>query len=80
MKSHTMELPRLIVVGEKNIVNFGVFLKKLDGSKKASLVTGGHVRKIIQDKIERSLQKSKIKVGIWQEKMRLVLLQLSNKK
>ena len=61
MQSHTMELPRLIVVGERNIVDFGSFLKKLDDSKKISIVTGNHVKKIIQTKIEVSLQKSKIK-------------------
>ena len=56
-----MELPRLIVVGEKNVISFGEFLKKLDGSKKVSLITGTHVKKIIQKKIEDSLKKSKIK-------------------
>lgn len=60
MKSHTMELPRLIVVGDKNMVDFGVFLKKLDDSKRVSLITGNHVKKIIQKKIIESLQRSKI--------------------
>ena len=61
MKAHTMELPRLIVVGEKNIADFGIFLKKLDDSKLVSLVTGNHVKKVIQHKIEQSLERSKIK-------------------
>ncbi len=61
MKSHTMELPRLIVIGEKNVSGFGEFLKKLDGSRRVSLVTGVHVKKIIQKKIEESLKKSKIR-------------------
>ena len=60
IKSHTMELPRLIVIGEKNMADFGSFLKKLDDSRRVSLVTGNHVKKIIQKKIEQSLQKSKI--------------------
>ncbi len=61
MKSHTMELPRLIVIGDKSLIDFGTFLKKLDNSKRISLVTGGHVKKIVQKKIESSLQRSKIK-------------------
>lgn len=61
MKSHTMELPRLIVVGEGNVAGFGGFLKKLNGSGRVSLVTGSHVKKIIQQKIERSLSRSGIK-------------------
>ena len=56
-----MELPRLIVIGEKNIGNIGSFLKSLDNPKKVSLISGSHVRKIVQKKIESSLKKSKIK-------------------
>ena len=56
-----MELPRLIVVGEKNIGDIGSFLKSLDNPKKVSLISGIHVRKIIQKRIENSLKKSKIK-------------------
>ncbi len=36
MSSHTMELPRKIVVGEKNIANIGNFLKSLNDTKKVS--------------------------------------------
>ena len=61
MSSHTMELPRLIVIGEKNIDNIGNFLKSLNRPKKVSLISGINVRKIIQRKIERSLKNSKIK-------------------
>ena len=64
MPSHTMELPRLIVIGEKNIADIGNFLKSLDNPNKVSLISGINVRKIIQKKIESSLKKSKIK-WIW---------------
>ena len=59
-----MELPRLIVIGEKNIGEFGSFLKALDHPKKVSLISGIHVKKFLQKKIERSLSKSKIRY-IW---------------
>jgi len=38
MPSHVMELPRQIVVGEKNIGNIGSFLVGLSKPKKVSLV------------------------------------------
>lgn len=60
MQSHTMELPRLIVVGEKNIGELGEFLYTLNKPKKASLITGIHVKKILKDKIEKSLKAKKI--------------------
>lgn len=60
MKSHTMELPRLIVIGDKNVGDFGTFLKRLDGSRRISLITGNNVKKIIIKKIEASLQRSNI--------------------
>lgn len=59
-----MELPRLIVVGEKNINELGKFLQALDNPKKVSLISGIHVRKFIQKKIERSLVLSKIQF-VW---------------
>ena len=61
MSSHTMELPRQIVVGEKNISNIGNFLRSLTETTKASLVSGSNVKKIVQKKIEASLIASKIK-------------------
>lgn len=64
MPSHTMELPRLIVIGEKNIGKIGDFLISLEKPKKVSLVTGKHVKKILQKKIEKSLSVSKIKF-VW---------------
>jgi len=64
MPSHIMELPRLIVIGEKNIGKIGDFLISLEKPKKVSLVTGEHVKKILQKKIEKSLRVSKIKF-VW---------------
>ena len=61
MRSHMMELPRLIVIGNKNIIDFGSFLKKLDNIKQVSLITGSHVKKKIQKEIECTLESSKIK-------------------
>jgi len=61
MPSHTMELPRQIVVGEKNIDGVGSFLNSLKKTKKISLVSGSNVKKIVQKKIEASLTASKIK-------------------
>jgi len=64
MPSHTMELPRMIVVGEKNLGDIGNFLHVLNKPKKVSLVSGKNVKRIIQKKIERSLTSSKIKY-VW---------------
>ena len=64
MPSHTMELPRQIVVGEKNIGDLGSFLNSLEKTKRISMVSGGNVKKIVQKKIEASLTASKIK-GSW---------------
>ena len=64
MRSHKMELPRLIVVGEKNINDIGSFLKSLKNIKKVSLVSGNNVKKIVQNKIESSLSASKIQM-VW---------------
>lgn len=60
MQSHTMELPRLIVIGENNIIDFGKFLGSLDGPRSVSLISGIHVKRILQTKIEKSLNGSKI--------------------
>jgi len=56
-----MELPRRIVVGEKNIDGIGKFLKSLKNTKEVSIISGNHVKKIVQKKINRSLSASKIK-------------------
>jgi glycerol-1-phosphate dehydrogenase [NAD(P)+] len=60
MPSHIMELPRKIVVGEKNIDDMGKFLKSLKNSKRISIISGSNVKKIVQKKIIRSLRASKI--------------------
>ena len=64
MQSHTMELPRLIVVGEKNINEFGEFLFSLNKPKKVSLISGVNVKKILKQKIEKSLKEKRIRF-IW---------------
>ena len=64
MSSHVMELPRQIVIGEKNIGNIGKFIADLANPKKVSLVSGDHVRKITYEKVVKSLTKNKIK-NVW---------------
>ncbi len=59
-----MELPRLIVIGERKINEFGSFLNSLDHPKKISIISGPDVKKLIQKKIERSLNSSKIRF-VW---------------
>lgn len=59
-----MELPRQIVIGEKNISDVGKFIADLANPRKVSLVSGEQVRKIVQTKIVKSLLKSKIK-NVW---------------
>lgn len=64
MQSHTMELPRLIEIGEKNIGDFGRFVNSLNKPKRVSLISGTNVKKIIKKKIEDSLKYNKIKF-VW---------------
>jgi len=64
MKSHTMELPRLIEIGEKNIGSFGEFLNSLNRPKKVSLISGTNVQKVLKTKIEKSLKIKKIQF-VW---------------
>ena len=59
-----MELPRKIVVGEKNIANIGNFLKSLKNTKKVSLISGSNVKKIVQKKIQKHFGLAKIE-NIW---------------
>lgn len=59
-----MELPRLIVIGNKNLGNIGQFLHSLNEPKKVSVISGRHVKKIIQDKFQKSLLKAGIK-NVW---------------
>jgi len=62
--AHTMELPRLIVVGEKNIGDLGKFLNSLTKPKKVSLISGVNVRKKVQKKIDSALKSKKIRF-VW---------------
>ena len=64
MQSHTMELPRLIEIGEKNIGDFGKFLKSLNKPKKVSLICGINVQKVLKIKVEKSLKIKKIQF-VW---------------
>ena len=64
MQSHTMELPRLIEIGEKNIGDFGKFLISLNKPKRVSLISGTNVQRVLQKKIEKSLKSKKIQF-IW---------------
>ena len=64
MHSHTMELPRLIKIGEKNIGDFGTFLNLLNKPKKVSLISGVNVQKVLKKKIGKSLKLKKIKF-VW---------------
>ena len=50
--SHTMELPRLIVVGNNNLSQIGKFLKTLSNPKKVCLISGKNVKSIQGKKIE----------------------------
>lgn len=59
-----MELPRLIVIGNKNLGNIGKFLHSLNEPKKVSVISGRHVKKIIQNKFQKSLLKAGIK-SVW---------------
>ena len=64
MSSHIMELPRQIVIGEKNIGDIGKFISDLANPKKVSLISGDQVRKITYEKVVKSLTNSKIK-NVW---------------
>ena len=64
MQSHTMELPRLIEIGEKNIGDFGKFLNSLNRPKKVSLICGTNVQKVLKIKVEKSLKIKKIQY-VW---------------
>ena len=52
--SHTMELPRQIVVGENNIQQVGKFLRGLSNPKKVSIISGKNVKKIFGHDIDSS--------------------------
>ena len=62
--SHTMEFPRQIVVGEKNIGQVGKFLRSLSNPKKVSIISGKNVKKIIGKEIDQSLKSAGI-LTVW---------------
>ncbi len=53
--SHTMEFPRLVVIGEGNIGQIGGFFRSLSGPGRVSLISGAHVRGVAGAAIEDSL-------------------------
>lgn len=59
-----MELPRLIVIGNKNFGDIGKFLHSLNEPKKISVISGRHVKKIVQNKFQKSLLGAGIK-SVW---------------
>jgi glycerol-1-phosphate dehydrogenase [NAD(P)+] len=59
-----MELPRQIVVGEKNIGEVGKFLRSLSNAKKVSIISGKNVKKIIGKEIDQSLKSAGI-LTVW---------------
>ena len=60
VKSHTMELPRLIEIGEKNLDGFGNFLGSLGRIGTVSMISGANVQNILRSRIERSLESNEI--------------------
>lgn len=62
--SHTMELPRLIVIGEKNLAQIGQFLRTLAEPKKVSVIAGSHVQRIVKKEFQQSLSSLKIH-SVW---------------
>ncbi|MEE8181535.1 MAG: sn-glycerol-1-phosphate dehydrogenase [Nitrosopumilaceae archaeon] len=75
--AHTMELPRIIVIGEKNIGKIGKFLHSLNEPNRVSLVTGEHVKKILQKKIEKSLRNHKINY-VWHTANETLIKSINN--
>lgn len=61
VKSHTMELPRLIEIGEKNLDGFGNFLGSLGGIGTVSVIAGANVQDILRGRIEESLESNGIR-------------------
>ena len=58
--SHTMELPRLIVVGEGNIGDIGGLIRSLSRADRVALITGPNVKRLTQDVVEESLEDRRI--------------------
>ena len=60
MKFHAMELPRLIVIGEKILTDLEEFLHSISNTKKISVISGKYVKNMIQKKITKALSSSNI--------------------
>lgn len=60
MKFHAMELPRLIVIGEKIITDLEEFIRSISNTKKISIISGKYVTNMIQKKIINALSPSNI--------------------
>ena len=61
IKSHIMELPRLIEIGEGNIDKFGGFLRSLGKIKSISMISGNNVQSVLGKRIEDTLESNGIK-------------------
>ncbi|MCY3975944.1 MAG: sn-glycerol-1-phosphate dehydrogenase [Thaumarchaeota archaeon] len=60
MQFHAMELPRLIVIGEKIINNLEKFLHSISNTKKISIISGKYVKNMIQEEVMKILSHSNI--------------------
>ena len=58
--SHSMELPRRIVLGRDILGEIGDFLSSLAKTEMVSAVTGPHVGDLVRSEFEESLSKSGI--------------------
>ena len=58
--THTMELPRRIVIGEDNMSEIGGFLRSLTGARSVSLISGSTVRSVVGDMVTDSLDKAEM--------------------
>ncbi len=64
--SHTMELPRRIVIGMGTLGGLGSFAESLAPVRRVSLVSGPHVQKTVRRTVDRSLGASRIAAS-WHE-------------
>lgn len=59
--SHTMELPRKIVIGQRTLKGLGSFVKSLGPIRRVSLISGPHVQRTVKSVVDCSLGASKIR-------------------
>lgn len=59
-RSHTMELPRRIVIGQGTLKSLGTFLGSLGPTKRVALVSGPKVRRTVEGIVDGSLKASRI--------------------